>query len=308
MTKVTTTTVHSTRYTRSAVKKKNDAAADDLQKIVAAEKRDREKKKKKRAYEKKVEEEKKKKSDEEKAQAIVRQRQWIADQEKVKASLATISPPNPDIALEDGATEDEDWTEDEDDQCLQTHGISPNHLFVKEAINAPEKLIETLDVTGENSPFKKKSRNTSSSLKSTTRYSTSAFNLTQKVHKHTYAKTFIEAAITLKSKDKPKEFIAAIKLLMTNGKYLDPNMAFTPLKHNINIMKPKLILREDDVPVNFTHLGQYVYTSGNRIFEKKKNWSKTAPQRDQEQRDESFLKDPVVSVLPKEQELILNIE
>jgi len=38
--------------------------------------------------------------------------------------------------------------------------------------------------------------------------------------------------------------------LMTNGKYLDPNMAFTPLKHNINIMKPKLILREDDVPVN----------------------------------------------------------
>jgi hypothetical protein len=57
---------------------------------------------------------------------------------------------------------------------------------------------------------------------------------------------------------------------MTNGKYLDPNMAFTPLKHNINIMKPKLILREDDVPVNFTHLGQYVYTSGNRIFEKRR--------------------------------------
>ena len=85
---------------------------------------------------------------------------------------------------------------------------------------------------------------------------------------------------------------------MTNGKYLDPHMAFTPLKHNINIMKPKLILREDDVPVNFTHLGQYVYTSGNRIFGKKKNWKaaprKTAPQRDQEQRDESFLKDPVV--------------
>ena len=85
---------------------------------------------------------------------------------------------------------------------------------------------------------------------------------------------------------------------MTNGKYLNPHMAFTPLKHSINIMKPKLILREDDVPVNFTHLGQYVYTSGNRIFEKKKNWKaaprKTAPQRDQEQRDKSFLKDPVV--------------
>ena len=40
----------------------------------------------------------KKKSDEEKAQAIVRQRQWIVDQEKIRANLATISPPNPDIA------------------------------------------------------------------------------------------------------------------------------------------------------------------------------------------------------------------
>ena len=241
----------------------------------------------------------KKKSDEEKAQAIVRQRQWIVDQEKIRANLATISPPNPDIALVDGATEGEDWSEDEDDdQGIRTNGISPNSLFAKEAMNATEKPIETLDLTGENSPFKKKSRNTSSSLKSITRYSTSAFSLTQKVHEHTYAKTFIEAAITLKSEDKPKEFIAAIKLLMTNGKYLDPHMAFTPLKHSINIMKPKLILREDDVPVNFTHLGQYVYTSGNRIFEKKKNWKaaprKTAPQREQEQRDKSFLKDPVV--------------
>ena len=272
------TTAHSTRA-RSAAKKKNDAAADDLQKIVAAEKKVREDKKKKRADEKKAEEETKKKSDEEKAQAKL-----TADQEKVKASSATISPPNPDIALEDGATEDYNWTEDEDDQCLQTHGISPNHLFAKEATtNVPEKLMETLDLTGENSPFKKKSRNTSSSLKSNTRYSTSTFSLTQKVHVHTHAKTFIEAAITLKSEDKPKEFIAAIKLLLANGKFLDSNLALTPLKHSINITKPKLILREDDVPVNFTHLGQYVYTSGNRIFEKKKNWkaapSKTAPQR-----------------------------
>ena len=134
-----------------------------------------------------MEEETKKKSDEEKAQAIVRQRQWIADQEKVKASLATISPPNPDIALEVGATEDEDWTEEEDDQCLQTHGISPNHLFATEAINAPEKLIEMLDLAGENSPFKKKSRKTSSSLKSTTRNSTSTFRLTcQDVHRSRY--------------------------------------------------------------------------------------------------------------------------
>ena len=126
---------------------------------------------------------------------------------------------------------------------------------------------------------------------------TSTFSLTQKVHVHTYAKTFIEAAITLKSADKPKEFIAAIKLLLANGKYLDSNLALTPLKHNINITKPTLILKEDDVPVNFTHLSQYIYTSGNRILEKKKNWkaapSKTAPQQDQEQREYS-LKDHVV--------------
>ena len=212
--------------------------------------------------------------------------------------MATISPPNPNIALEDGATGDDDWTEDEDDRCLQTHGISPNHLFAKDATDVPEKLMETLDLTWENSPFKKKSKNTNSSLKPKTRYSTSAFSLTQKVHVHTYAKTFIEAAITVKSEDKPKELIGAIKLLLANGKYLDSNLALSPLKHNINITKPKLILREDDVPVNFTHLGQYVYTSGNRIFEKKKNWkaapNKTAPQRDQEQCDENHLKDPVV--------------
>lgn len=155
-----------------------------------------------------------------------------------------------------GPTDDEDsWTGDE------THGISPHHLFAKEATNAPEKLIEMFNLTGENLPFKKKSKNTSSSLKSTTRYSTSAFCPSQTVHEYTHAKMLIEAAITL---------IAAIKLLMTNGKYLDPNMAFTPLKHDITITSPKLILREDDVSVNFTHLGQYVFTSGNRIFEKKK--------------------------------------
>lgn len=86
---------------------------------------------------------------------------------------------------------------------------------------------------------------------------------------------------------------------MTNGKYLDPNMAFTPLKHDITITLPKLILREDDVSVNFTHLGQYVFTSGNRIFEKKKKnlkeeQNKMVPQRDHKERNNSSLKDPVV--------------
>jgi len=127
LTTLTKMTVHSTRA-RSAVKKKNDAAADHLQKIVAAEKKVRKDKKKKQADESKVEEEMMKKSDEEKAQAKV-----TADQEKAKASSAPISSPNPNIALEDGAIGDDDWTEDEDDRCPQTHGISPNHLFAKDA-------------------------------------------------------------------------------------------------------------------------------------------------------------------------------
>jgi hypothetical protein len=33
-------------------------------------------------------------------------------------------------------------------------------------------------------------------------------------------------------------------------------------------------MAEEDVPSNFNHLGQYAFTSGNRIFEKKKNWKK----------------------------------
>jgi hypothetical protein len=72
--------------------------------------------------------------------------------------------------------------------------------------------------------------------------------------------------------DKPKEFIAAIKLLLTNGQILDPKFALAPLKHDEATTKLKLVIFIDDVPVNFTHLGQYAFTSGNRIFEKQKDW------------------------------------
>jgi hypothetical protein len=68
----------------------------------------------------------------------------------------------------------------------------------------------------------------------------------------------------------PKEFIMAIKLLVQNLKYLDPHIDLIPLKSNPG--KPsKIIFAEEDVPSNFTHLGQYAFTSGNRILEKKKN-------------------------------------
>jgi hypothetical protein len=56
----------------------------------------------------------------------------------------------------------------------------------------------------------------------------------------------LEAAITLTKEDK------AIKLLLSNGKILDPNFALAPLKCNTATKIPKLITAEDDMPVNFT--------------------------------------------------------
>jgi hypothetical protein len=106
----------------------------------------------------------------------------------------------------------------------------------------------------------------------------------------------VEAAITLKLEDKPYEFIATIKLLLTNDKFLDTNFALALLKHDTKTTKPKLILMEDNAPLKFTHLGQYAFTSRNRIFEKEENWkgdNPKQPYQDQESRDDS-LSNPVV--------------
>jgi hypothetical protein len=80
----------------------------------------------------------------------------------------------------------------------------------------------------------------------------------------------VKAAIYLTSEDKPKEFIMAIKLLLQNAKYLDHNFGLAPLK-NLPGKKTKIIVVEDDAPSNFTHLGQYALTSGNQIFERRRN-------------------------------------
>ncbi len=109
-------------------------------------------------------------------------------------------------------------------------------------------------------------------MKASNRYTTSSFSVAVSAHEYTHPRTFVEASITLMKEDKPKEFIAAIKLLLTNGQILDPMFALAPLKHDEATTKPKLITAIGDVPVNFTHLGQYAFTSGNRIFEKKKDW------------------------------------
>jgi hypothetical protein len=310
--------------TRTASKKKKDSAADELQKQVALEKKKRELKKKQRASEKQAEEEKKKKLDQEKANE--------------NAGTITDSPPNNNeevvtIGSEDEeemesnfnysqASKDADWTDTKDAEALARHGISPNHLFGKDHEEATEakrttpteqdhaegtKIDEsaTVDLTAaENSPDKKKSKRVEipSGMKASNRYTTSSFSVAKIAHKYIHPRTFVEAAITLIKEDKPKELITAIKLLLTNGQILDPNFALAPLKHNDATTKPKLITTIDDVPVNFTHLGQYAFTSGNRIFEKKKDWkgennrhskSKKEGHRDNAPEPDIF-KDPVV--------------
>ncbi len=80
-------------------------------------------------------------------------------------------------------------------------------------------------------------------------------------------------------------------------KILDTNFALAPLKHDTATKKLRLILAADNVPVNFTHLGQYAYTSGNCIFEKKKDWkgnfTKRADHRDNATKEDIF-RNPVV--------------
>jgi hypothetical protein len=150
--------------------------------------------------------------------------------------------------------------------------------------------------TDDNSPVKKKTKGTSS-VKVTTRYTTKNFSITQPAHTYVNPRTFVEAAITLTKDDKPKEFIVAIKLLLTNGKILDSHFALAPLKPDTPTKKTKLISTEDDVPINFTHLGQYAFTSGNRIFEKKKDWKQdnnTKKDHQDNKSRESAFKDPVV--------------
>jgi hypothetical protein len=73
--------------------------------------------------------------------------------------------------------------------------------------------------------------------------------------------------------------------------HLDPNFGLIPLK-NLPGKQSKIIVSEDDVPSNFTHLGQYAFTSGNQIFEKKKNWKDKDKQPHRNNGAEEQLKDP----------------
>jgi hypothetical protein len=81
-----------------------------------------------------------------------------------------------------------------------------------------------------------------------------------------------------------------------NGKHLDPKFGLTPLK-TVEGIKPNIILKEDNVPLNFTHLGLYMGTLGRQIFEPKKKWkdnNKGRPHRDDKEEDYAKPKEAVI--------------
>ncbi len=188
---------------------------------------------------------------------------------------------------------------------LARHGMQPNHLFGDE-LETPTKeataaILETptkeataavLDLSGD-SPQKKKPKSTAGVLQTANQYTTIGFSLTPTAHVYSHPLIFVEGAICLMSEDKPKEFIMAIKLLVQHAKHLDPHFGLAPLKSNPD--KPsKIIMAEEDVPSNFTHLGQYAFTSGNRIFKKKKNWKKDKEKQAHRDDTTEDFNDPVV--------------
>ncbi len=155
-----------------------------------------------------------------------------------------------------------------------------------------EAMAEVLDLSG-NSPQKKKTKNAVGALQVSNRYTTKGFAIPSTTHVHSHPITYVEAAICLTSGNRPKEFIMAIKLLLRNATCLDPHFGLVPLK-NLPGKQSKIIMSEDNVPSNFTHLGQNAFTSGNQIFEKKKNWKDKDKQPHHDNGAEEQLKDPTI--------------
>ena len=80
-----------------------------------------------------------------------------------------------------------------------------------------------------NSPEKKKKKGPSGAFRAENCYSTTAkFAITPTAHIYKNPYTYAEAAMTLKSEDKPKEIISAVKLILTNGQYLDKTSGSLP--------------------------------------------------------------------------------
>jgi hypothetical protein len=176
------------------------------------------------------------------------------------------------------------------DELLEWHGITGKDLFGKGAtaqlFNKPDvatvmdaSQAEVVDLSA-NSPEKKKKKGPAGALKTKNCYTTTTtakFAITPTAYVYKNPCTFAEAAISLTSEDKPKKLIAAIKLLLKNEKYLDSNFGLTPLK-NVEGTKPKIILTEDNVPLNFTHLGQYRGPQGGKSLSQRKSGRTTTNQ------------------------------
>jgi hypothetical protein len=289
MTKAANSMINKPVATRSKSARKSLKANDKLLLQVEKEKKLRNKKKKKCAQEKREEEE---------------QAKVTADQEKT-GDTYIISPattkiatdiPDPNINKHIGdiridlATEKPDSTNEgtaESPQCrteedatddadalkgcqLFTDRITTTNGAITTATTPQEDAI---NLSGK-SPKKKKTKGPAGALHAENRYTattTAKFTLPSTTLSYSYLCMYAEAAISLSLEDKPKELIAAIKLLLCNGRYLDPHFWLTPLKA-VDSMKPKIILKEEDVPLNFTHLGLYMGTLGRQIFEPKKKW------------------------------------
>jgi hypothetical protein len=119
------------------------------------------------------------------------------------------------------------------------------------------------------------------------------FNTPPTTHAYFHPLAIVEAVICLTLNDRPKEFIMAIKFLLQKVKYLDQHFGLAPLK-NLPSTQIKIIVLEDNIPSNVAHLGQYALTSGNHIFEKKKNWKDQDTQIPHQDNKNRELKDPVV--------------
>jgi hypothetical protein len=150
-----------------------------------------------------------------------------------------------------------------------------------------------------NSPDKKKKNGPAPALCAENRYSAQAtahFALASATHIYKHLRTYAEVAISLTSEDEPKELISAFELLLRNGRYLDPYFGLTPLKAAEGT-KQKIITKEDIVPLNFTHLGLYMGTSGRQIFEPRKKRTdnnNSCPHRDEEEEERTRTKEVVV--------------
>jgi hypothetical protein len=113
--------------------------------------------------------------------------------EEDEETIANINGKKDDRATLTGVqTVSNGWTDEEDDEALARHGISPNHLFGKDldmTINVEESTRTdndtTVDLTAaENSPEKKRTKNAEvpSGLKTSNHYTTKSFSVAKIAH------------------------------------------------------------------------------------------------------------------------------